>query len=99
VCIGGTGEKVTLRLVAEYADMWNTFGPPEHYAQKSRVLNEWCEKQNRNPRQVERTVGIGANEVDDFQAYLDAGAEHLIVMIGDPFDLDAVRRLVEHANG
>jgi probable F420-dependent oxidoreductase len=98
VCIGGSGEKVTLRLVAEYGDMWNTFGPPEHFAHKSRVLDEWCEKQNRNPRQVERTVGIRANEVDDFQAYLDAGAEHLILMVGDPFDLDPLRRLVEHAN-
>ncbi|MDQ1519973.1 MAG: hypothetical protein QOI55_1046 [Actinomycetota bacterium] len=95
--IGGSGEKVTLRLVAEYADMWNTFGPPENFAAKSRVLDEWCEKRGRNPNQIERTVGIGATEVDRWQDYLDAGADHLIVMTGDPFDLDAVGRLVEIA--
>jgi probable F420-dependent oxidoreductase len=98
ICIGGAGEKVTLRLVAEYADMWNSFGPPENYAQKNRVLDSWCTTQDRNPKQVERTVAVNPNEVDNFQAYLDAGAEHLIVMTGDPFDLDAVRRLLDHAN-
>ena len=42
ILIGGSGEKVTLRLVAEFADAWNTFGPPENFAQKNRVLDEWC---------------------------------------------------------
>ena len=42
-------------------------------------------------------MGIRANEVDDWQAYLDAGATHLIVMIGAPFDLDPVRRLADIA--
>jgi probable F420-dependent oxidoreductase len=93
--IGGSGERVTLRLVAEYADMWNSFGPPERFAEKSRVLDEWCERRDRNPRQIERTVGIRADEVEQWQAYLDAGAEHLIVMLGDPFDLDPVRRLLD----
>jgi probable F420-dependent oxidoreductase len=97
ILVGGKGEKVTLRLVAQYADMWNTFGPPDHFAQKNRVLDEWCAKHDRNPKQIERTVGIGSNEIDDWQAYLDAGAEHLIVMLGDPFDLDPVRRLLDTA--
>ena len=43
ILIGGGGEKVTLRLVAEYADAWNSFGPPENFAQErglDRVVRE-----------------------------------------------------------
>jgi len=97
ILVGGSGEKVTLRLVAEHADAWNSFGPPDNYARKSRVLDEWCERLGRPPRQVERTVAIGGTEIDNADAYLDAGAEHLIVMIGPPFGLDPVRRLLERA--
>ena len=43
ILIGGSGEKVTLRLVAEHADAWNTFGPPENFA-----------AQERDPRRVVR---------------------------------------------
>jgi probable F420-dependent oxidoreductase len=95
--IGGSGEKVTLRLVAEYADMWNSFGPPANYAGKARVLDTWCEKRGRNPRQIERTVSIQPGDVDDWQAYLDAGADHIVVELGDPFDLAPVRRLLTAA--
>ena len=97
ILIGGSGEKVTLRLVAQYADGWNSFGPPERFAEKNRVLNEWCARLDRNPAQIERTVGINANEVENSQAYLDAGATHLIVMLGPPYDLDPVRRLLDIA--
>jgi probable F420-dependent oxidoreductase len=96
--IGGSGERVTLRLVAQYADMWNSFGPPERFAAKSRVLDEWCAKEGRNPRQVERTVAIQPNEAENVTAYLDAGAEHIIVMLSHPFDLDAASRVLEFAS-
>ena len=97
VLIGGSGEKVTLRIVAELADAWNTFGPPANYARKSAVLDNWCTKLGRDPRQVERTVAVNAGEVGDWQAYLDAGAEHLILMTGPPFDLDPLRKLLDSA--
>lgn len=97
ILVGGSGEKITLRLVAENADAWNSFGPPERYREKNRVLDEWCKRLDRNPRQIDRTVAINPSEVDDWQAYLDAGAEHLIVMTGPPYDLEPVRYLVKIA--
>jgi probable F420-dependent oxidoreductase len=97
ILVGGGGPKVTLRLTAEHADAWNSFGPPDAYAEKNRTLDAWCEKLGRNPRQIERTVGIQATEIDDWEAYLDAGAEHIIVMAGPPFDLAPTRRLLEIA--
>ena len=93
--IGGSGEKVTLRLVAEHADGWNSFGPPENFAAKNAVLDEWCDKVGRPRDAVERTVAIYPNEVDNWSAYVDAGADHLIVMTGHPFDLDPVARLLD----
>ena len=94
ILIGGSGEQVTLRLVAEHAQAWNTFGPPEKFAAKSAVLDEWCARLGRDPRSIERTVGIGTNEVGDWKAYVEAGADHLIVMLGHPFDLDPVAELL-----
>jgi len=99
IMVGGSGEKVTLRIVAEHADAWNTFGPPEAFARKNRVLDEWCERVGRPPRQIERTVAIRPEEVDAVEAYVDAGADHCIVMLGAPFDLSAVERLVQRVRG
>ena len=98
ILIGGSGEKVTLRLVAEHAHMWNTFGPPEHFAAKSAVLNEWCATVGRDPATIERTVMVQPREVDTWPDLLDAGADHLIVGVSDPFDLEPVQRLLEAAN-
>jgi probable F420-dependent oxidoreductase len=95
ILIGGSGEKVTLRLVAEHADGWNSFGPPEHFAAKNAVLDEWCAKVDRDPKAVERTVGVGPHEVGNLQAYADAGADHAIVMLGPPFPMDAVQTALD----
>jgi probable F420-dependent oxidoreductase len=95
ILIGGGGEKVTLRLVAEHADMWNSFGPADNFRHKNEVLDEWCAKTGRDPASIERTIGISAGDVDDWEELVDAGATHLIVMTGDPFDLDPVAKLLE----
>jgi probable F420-dependent oxidoreductase len=99
ILIGGSGEKVTLRVTAEYADAWNTFGPPEHFAHKNAVLDEWCAKVGRDPSAIERTVAINPNEVGDAEAFLEAGATHLIVMVSHPFDLGPVEQLLAVARG
>lgn len=94
ILIGGSGEKVTLRLVAEHARMWNSAGDPEAYARRSAVLDEWCAKVQRDPSEIERTIVFSDEPSEDtIEATVGAGATHLILAIDDPYDLTPVRRL------
>ena len=99
ILVGGGGERVTLRLVAQHADAWNAFGPPKVYAHKNAVLDQWCDDVGRDPRAIERTVAIQQRDVDAYDRYLEAGADHIIVMTGHPFDLEPVARLVDLVQG
>ena len=99
ILIGGGGEKVTLRLVAEHADAWNSFGPVDNFAHKNRVLDDWCAKVGRDPASIERTVAVGPNDAGDWAKYVDAGADHIIVGLGHPFPMDSVQGLVDAAAG
>ena len=57
IMIGGAGERKTLRIVAEHADIWNAFGTPEVLAHKDAVLRAHCADVGRDPATIERTVG------------------------------------------
>ena len=99
VLIGGAGEKVTLRLVAQYADMWNTFGPFENWSAKNAVLDDWCTRVGRDPADVERTVFLSdTSELDRIDDYLTAGADHLILGGPAPYDLGPLRALITAAD-
>jgi probable F420-dependent oxidoreductase len=91
--IGGEGERVTLRLTATYADLWNAFGPVSNFAHKNEVLNGWCRQIGRDPANIERTVVIRSEEIDRVEEFLDAGADHVILPAGAPFDLSDLDRL------
>ncbi|MGK0471923.1 MAG: F420-dependent oxidoreductase-like protein, partial [Candidatus Azotimanducaceae bacterium] len=54
--IGGGGEKVTLRITAQYADEWNVWGTPETLRHKMSILDEHCEKLGRDPKEIHRTA-------------------------------------------
>ncbi len=95
IMVGGGGEKVTLRIAAEHADMWNVGGPPDNFAHKNEVLNNWCSKVGRDPQAIERTVMIRPDGLSNVDAFLDAGAQHFIIGVGHPFDLAPVRDLLE----
>lgn len=97
ILVGGGGERVTLRLVAQHADLWNAFSPLDMWVRKNRLLDEWCAKVARDPRQIERTIGIHPSEVGDWRRFVDAGAEHIIVMHPPPFDLGPARQLLAAA--
>jgi alkanesulfonate monooxygenase SsuD/methylene tetrahydromethanopterin reductase-like flavin-dependent oxidoreductase (luciferase family) len=57
--VGGLGEKRTLRLAARHADGWNAaYVSPAEFARLSKVLDGWCEKENRDPAQIARTVNL-----------------------------------------
>jgi len=94
ILIGGGGEKVTLRLTAQHADLWNGFGPPETYRRKNEILTNWCHELNRDPASIERTVLINAREFDQLDAYVAAGATHLILGWDAPWDTAPVQRLL-----
>jgi alkanesulfonate monooxygenase SsuD/methylene tetrahydromethanopterin reductase-like flavin-dependent oxidoreductase (luciferase family) len=57
IMVGGTGERKTLRIIAEHADIWNAFGTPEELAHKDGVLRAHCAAVGRDPATIERTVG------------------------------------------
>ncbi|MFC7529963.1 LLM class flavin-dependent oxidoreductase [Actinoplanes sp. GCM10030250] len=56
ILIGAKGEKRMLRVVAEHADMWNTWGTPDVIAHKSAVLDRHCAEVERDPKSIARTA-------------------------------------------
>jgi probable F420-dependent oxidoreductase len=96
VLIGGSGEKVTLRLVAQHADIWNGFGDPAEAGRLSAVLDDWCAKVGRDPADIERSVLLTEpDELARVDEYVANGITHLIVGVGGPgAELDPLRRLV-----
>jgi F420-dependent oxidoreductase-like protein len=75
VLIGGSGERKTLRMVAQYGDACNVFGEPAQVRHLMEVLDEHCERLGRDPREICRTrlgtVMVGRNH-DEAVARRDA---------------------------
>lgn len=95
ILIGGGGEKVTLKLTAQYADLWNSFGPPETWQHKNNVLTEWCKTVGRDPAEIERTVFVDKEDVPgNLDAFAEVGATHFIIGLGQPWDFGLVEKLV-----
>ena len=65
ILIGGSGEKVTLKLVARYADANNLGGGFETVKAKEAILLQHCETVGRDPAEIERTVGTGVVVIRD----------------------------------
>ncbi len=56
--VGGSGEKVTLRIAARWADEWNTWGHPDVLAAKGAVLERHCEAVGRDPGGIRRSAQV-----------------------------------------
>jgi alkanesulfonate monooxygenase SsuD/methylene tetrahydromethanopterin reductase-like flavin-dependent oxidoreductase (luciferase family) len=53
IMIGGSGEQLTLRVVAKHADWWESGShAPDEYRRKSAVLAEHCDAVGRDPTSI-----------------------------------------------
>ncbi|MDQ1293643.1 MAG: hypothetical protein QG608_1524, partial [Actinomycetota bacterium] len=88
VLIGGGGERKTLRLTAEHADIWHGFGDAEVIAHKHRVLDEWCGTVGRSPALIERSAGVSDPPEKVGDGLLRAGTTLFTVSVDGPdYDL------------
>lgn len=59
IWIGGVGENRTLRTTARLADGWNAaYIAPEEFGRLNKVLDHWCEVEQRDPDDIERSVNL-----------------------------------------
>jgi len=83
ILIGGSGEKKTLRMVAQYADACNLFGGPD-VAHKLDVLRGHCESLGRDYDEIEKTVIAQIDPSADIdttlgqlRGFADLGIQHV----------------------
>jgi len=71
ILIGGGGEKKTLRLVAQYADVWNsTDSEIDVLTHKIDVLTRHCDTVGRDVAEIRKTVGVLEDPFEDLDGYL-----------------------------
>ena len=60
ILIGGTGERKTLRMVAQHADGWHAMFPsdPSVLEPKIAALQRWCDEYERDPADIEWGLGL-----------------------------------------
>jgi|HigsolmetaAR201D_1030396.scaffolds.fasta_scaffold13870_2 alkanesulfonate monooxygenase SsuD/methylene tetrahydromethanopterin reductase-like flavin-dependent oxidoreductase (luciferase family) len=105
ILIGGSGEKLMLRLVARHADWWNSGAAPDVYARKLSVLQQHCADVGRDFNSIVKTVQIELppptdatttkQTIDRLRQYTDLGVSHLMLDFGVVKDPDVVRRIGE----
>lgn len=103
ICIGGTGEKRTLRITAKYAQHWNfPGGTPQEFARKRDVLKTHCAEVGRDPKEILLSAHIRYDPDRGFKAVIEdsiaLGAEGLdlaIVYLPVPHDPRVLEPLAE----
>lgn len=106
IVIGGGGEQLTLRVAAQYADIWNFTGlDVALFQHKVRVLHEHCAAVGRDPDEIALSVQVRV-DYDDLaataaatQRFVDAGATHLVLNLTFPYPEGIVARLADEVVG
>jgi F420-dependent oxidoreductase-like protein len=92
ICIGGGGEKRTLRIAAKYAQHWNfPGGSPADFRRKRDVLHEHCAAIGRDPAEITTSTHLlmwpdktVADVVAQAEAYAEVGLDVGIVYLEAP---------------
>ena len=103
ICIGGNGEKRTLRITAKYADHWNFVGgTPAEFARKRDVLKAHCADVGRNPKDIMLSAHIRLSPerghrgvIEDAIALGAEGLDLAIVYLPLPYDPAVMEPLAE----
>jgi len=82
ILIGGSGERKTLRMVAEHGDVWHGFGTLSEMTSKASVLAEHCATVGTDPTRIEHSTAWPGP--DKAQGFLDAGFTLFTVGVGGP---------------
>ena len=102
ICIGGTGERRTLRSVARWAQHWNfPGGSPQEFARKREVLDARCAEVGRDPAEVLTSTHLRLGEggpaavAEDAHAFSEVGLDLGIVYLPTPHTPDVLEPLAE----
>ncbi|WP_416562390.1 LLM class F420-dependent oxidoreductase [Nocardia testacea] len=103
ICIGGNGEKRTLRITARYAQHWNFVnGTTAEFARKREVLAAHCADIGRDPKEIllsaQRRLDprLGYAELIEWAAALGAeGLDLAIIYLPPPHDPAVLEPLAE----
>jgi F420-dependent oxidoreductase-like protein len=97
ICIGGGGEKRTLRTTARFASHWNfAGGTPDEFAHKRDVLHAHCADLGRDPSEITLSSHVrldadGPSKVAETAAALgEKGVDLAIVVLPVPLDPSAL---------
>jgi alkanesulfonate monooxygenase SsuD/methylene tetrahydromethanopterin reductase-like flavin-dependent oxidoreductase (luciferase family) len=99
ILIGGQGERKTLRLVAEHADIWHGFTNATTYPGKADVLARHCADTGRDPSTVERSSGVEGRDPETLVANAEALARLGVTLMtvgcdGPDYDLGPAQALL-----
>lgn len=105
ILIGGAGERRTLRIVAEHADIWHAFGDVDTLAHKVAVLEEHCRAVGRDPGEIERSTGtsvrgLGVGDPETAERFVAMGFTTFVVAITAPeLDFGPLQALLRWRDG
>lgn len=99
ILIGGGGERKTLRIVAQHADIWHSFADPDTLVRKLDVLRHWCDEVGRDAAEIELSTGtsvrsLNALDYSSLEKYRALGVTLFEVAIDAGADLAPVHALL-----